>query len=115
MKMKFRRPDFKKNYLDVTLVILMLSISGCRLPEEKILPPPEKQPEKQYITNAPKADILQETTPAEPAAATVKTFVSAKEFHNVSKVEMNGSQRSGFLNNGNFVTRWNILGPLACP
>jgi hypothetical protein len=96
------------------IVIFALSVPGCRHGAgEKILPPPEKRPEKQYITEIPQT--RPEAVPAEPAAATTKTSVSTKEFQNVSKVEINGTDSSGFLNNDNFVTRWNILGPFACP
>jgi hypothetical protein len=110
-------------FFETVLVSFLLFVYGCRNRSyEPIHPPRKKQQEKQYISQDEKK--LGKTTPVTAeaaedskknnAACKITISVSADKFRNISKVELNGVNGNGFLDNSNFVTRWNILGPFPC-
>lgn len=90
------------------LIALAMLLAGCNSDlADRFEPPPEKQPEKQYTAKDKNRD---KPAPASPEPVTSPPAAERK-YRNINKVVLNHVSGDGFLADGNFVTRWNILGP----
>ena len=123
MRMQIRKLFCSLSLFETALAISLFSSYGCQSnSEETIRPPQRKQQEKQYITKdekktdkiVPATNKPEENSTKNDASHKITISVSADKFRNINKVESNGINGNGFLNNNNFVTRWNILGPFPC-
>lgn len=114
------------NFLLLSAAVISWLLCGCLSDsKDKIKPPRKKLPEKKYVVKEPEKP--KQTPKVKPVSdkKTVKKPVQEKtaneekpkvrevkpKFRNINKVVLNGIDGNGFLDNINFVTRWNILGP----
>jgi hypothetical protein len=106
-------------------VALVMMLYGCGIvSQDKIEPPAKKQTEEEYITKPEKTSkesgldskiltVKPSEKKSEEKEMKTQVFKTHAKYRNINEVVLNGSSGSGFLESDNFVTRWNILGPIA--